>query len=60
MALAGLAVTLVGWGIAVASVGMSSSTGTRLVFVLVGIVVSLFGSLGIINKAYQQHAVWKK
>ncbi len=60
MALVGLVVTLVGWGIAVASLGMSSSTGGRLVFVLVGIVVSLVGSVGIINQAYQKNAVWRK
>ena len=60
MALVGLVVTLVGFGIAVASLGMSSSTGGRLVFVLVGIAVSLVGSLGIINQAYQKNAVWKK
>ena len=60
MALAGLGVTLVGWLIAVSSVGMMSSTSGRLVMVLVGIIVSLVGIMGVINPAYQKNAVWKK
>ena len=60
MALVGLVITLAGWLIAVGSVGMSSSTKGRLLIVLVGIVVSLVGSLGVVNQAYQKNAVWKK
>ncbi len=60
MALVGIVVTLVGFLIAATSVGMTSSTGMRLVIVLVGIVVCLVGSLGIINPAYQKNAIWKK
>jgi hypothetical protein len=60
MALAGLGVTLVGWLIAVSSVGMMSSTSGRLVMVLVGIIVSLVGIMGVINPAYQKNAIWKK
>jgi hypothetical protein len=60
MALVGLVVTFVGFLISAASVGMMSATGGRLVMVLVGIAVSLFGILGIINPAYQKDAVWKR
>ena len=60
MAFVGLAVALAGFLIAVGSLGMSSSNGVRLVIVLVGIVVSLVGSLGVINQAYMKNAVWKK
>lgn len=60
MALAGIVVNLVGFGIAVASLGMSASPGGRLIFVLVGIAVSLVGSLGVVNTAYMKNAVWKK
>jgi hypothetical protein len=60
MALVGLGVTLVGWLIAVSSVGMMSSTSGRLVMVLVGIIVSLVGIMGVINPAYQKNAIWKK
>jgi hypothetical protein len=60
MALAGLAITLAGFLIAVFSVGISGGTGMRLILVLAGIVVSLVGIIGVINPAYQRNAVWKK
>jgi hypothetical protein len=60
MSLVGLVITLVGFLSAVASLGMSASVGGRLIFVLVGIAVSLAGSLGVITQAYQKNAVWKK
>jgi hypothetical protein len=60
MALVGLVVTFVGFLISAASVGMMSATGGRLVMVLIGIAVSLFGILGIINPAYQKDVVWKR
>jgi len=60
MALVGLIVTFAGFVLAAASVGISSSTTGRLGMVLVGIVLSLIGILGVINPAYQKNAVWKK
>lgn len=60
MGFVGLAVTLAGFLIAAASVGIVGSTGGRLVVVLVGILVSLFGIVGLINPAYQKDAVWKR
>ena len=60
MALAGLIVTLLGFGISVASLGMSSSVGGRMVIVLIGLAVSLGGIIGMINPAFQKKAVWKK
>lgn len=60
MALAGLVVTLLGFLIAFLSLGMTSSVNARMVMVLVGIAVSLFGILGLINKAYQKNAIWRK
>ena len=60
MALAGIVVTFVGFLIAAASVGVMSGAGGRLVMVLIGIAVSLFGILGMINPAYQKTAVWKR
>jgi hypothetical protein len=56
----GLAVTLLGFVIAVASLGVASSTSGRLVVVLAGIAVSLVGSLGILNQAFLKNALWKK
>ena len=60
MAVVGLAVTLFGFLLAAASVGISSGNTVRLGIVLVGIVISLVGILGVINPAYQKTAVWKK
>ena len=60
MAIAGLIVTLLGFIIAVASLGMSSSVSGRMVIVLVGLVVSLVGIIGLINPAYQKKAAWRK
>ena len=60
MAIAGLIVTLLGFIISVASLGMSSSVGGRMVIVLIGLVVSLVGIIGLINPAFQKKAVWKK
>jgi hypothetical protein len=60
MAALGLLITFLGFVLSVASLGLSSSNSTRLVIVLVGIVVSLGGIIGVINPAYQKNALWKK
>lgn len=60
MAIAGLIVTLLGFAISVGSLGMSSSVGGRMVIVLVGLVVSLAGIIGLINPAFQKKAAWRK
>lgn len=60
MALVGLVVTLAGFVLAASSVGITASTTGRLGIVVVGIVLSLIGILGVINPAYQKNAVWKK
>src|SRR5438045_1966007 len=60
MALVGLLVTFAGFLLAVASVGLTSSTSVRLVMVLVGIAVSLGGIMGLITPAYRQNAAWKR
>jgi hypothetical protein len=53
-------VTLAGFAIAVASLGMASSVNARLIIVLLGIAVSLFGIIGVINPAYLKTAIWRK
>jgi hypothetical protein len=60
MAIAGLIVTFLGFVIAVASLGISSSVSGRLVIVLVGLVVSLGGIIGLINPGFQKKAAWRK
>jgi len=53
-------VTFAGFVLAALSVGITSGNGGRLGIVLVGIVISLVGILGIINPAYQKNALWKR
>ena len=59
MILIGLFITILGFGISLLSLAIQS-TGARLALVLFGIAVSLFGILGVINKAYLKNALWKK
>jgi hypothetical protein len=60
MAIVGLLVTLLGFIIAVLSVAIASSAGARLGIVVLGIAVSLFGIMGILNPAYLKNVIWRK
>lgn len=60
MGLAGLVIAFAGFLVAAASVGLTGSNGARLIIVLVGIFVSLFGIIGVLNPAYMKDAIWKK
>ena len=60
MAGIGIVVTLLGFIVAVMSLGMTSSVNGRMIMVLVGICVSLFGILGLIVPAYNKKAIWRK
>jgi hypothetical protein len=60
MILVGILVTFLGFVITVLSLAATSSVGGRLVMVLAGLAVSLFGILGVLNKAYLKNAIWKK
>ena len=56
----GLLVTLLGFAITVASLGVASAMSGRLIMTLLGIAVSLFGIMGILNPHYVKTAIWKK
>ena len=56
----GIAVTLFGFVIAVMSLGITSGVNGRMIMVLVGIAVSLFGIMGLIIPAYNKKAIWRK
>lgn len=60
MILIGLLVTLLGFLISLLSLTLTSSVGGRLVLVLLGLAVSLFGIIGLLNKHYLKNAIWKK
>ena len=56
----GVLVTLLGFIIAVMSLGMTSSVNGRMIMSLVGIAVSFFGIMGLIIPAYNKNAIWRK
>lgn len=60
MLLIGLAVTVVGFLIAVLSLGITGSVSGRMILVLAGLAISLSGIIGLVNKAYLRDAIWKK
>jgi hypothetical protein len=60
MLFAGLFVTLLGFVISVASLGVASAVSGRLIIVLIGLAVSLVGIIGIMNPAQLKNAIWKK
>lgn len=60
MTIAGIIVTLLGFLISVASVGVMSDVTGRMIMVLVGIAVSLVGIIGMINRAALSKAIWRK
>ena len=60
MVAVGLLVTLLGFAISVASLGVASAVSDRLILTLIGIAVSLFGIMGILNPHYMKTAIWKK
>jgi hypothetical protein len=60
MALAGLIVTILGFLVAVASLGITSSVGGRMGLVLAGIAISLVGIIGVLNRSFLSKAIWRK
>jgi hypothetical protein len=60
MILIGIFVTFLGFTLSVLSLVLASSVGGRLVTVVLGIAISLFGIMGLLNKHYLKNAIWKK
>ena len=60
MKLAGILIVLVGWLLPVIGLSITSSTGARYFLCLVGITITLIGIIGVLNKAHQKDAVWKR
>ncbi len=56
----GIIVTVLGFVISLLSLTLASSVTGRLTVVLLGIAVSLFGILGLLNRAFMKKAIWKK
>jgi hypothetical protein len=60
MRLAGLALVIGGWVLAMSGLFLTTSNVARAVFAVAGISVSVFGNLGVLNKYYLDRAIWKK
>ena len=60
MIAAGIVITLLGFLIAVGSVGITTSVGGRMIVVLIGLAVSLGGIIGVLNRAFLAKAIWRK
>ncbi len=60
MRLIALLVIVGGWAIAMSGLFLTTASTTRILFALVGICVSLFGILGVLNQYYLSRAIWKK
>ena len=60
MRLIGVVCVLGGWALAVAGLFLSQSTTVRALIACVGIGISLYGSLGVLNGYYLERAIWKK
>ncbi len=60
MKLIGLLITVAGWLLALVGLGLTSSTGGRMAFALIGVALAITGILGFMNPAYVKDAVWKK
>jgi hypothetical protein len=59
MKFVGVLLAVFGWAIPVVGLTMTQSTTVRLVLCLIGLSVTLFGILSVLNGAHQKHAIWK-
>ncbi len=60
MRIIALLVILAGWGIAVGGLLVTQGTFARGILACVGIAVTLFGILGILNGYHLKNAIWKQ
>jgi hypothetical protein len=58
MKIVGILVAFLGFVVSFASLALNS-TGGRFALVILGLALSLFGILGILNNAHLHHAIWK-
>ncbi len=60
MKILGVVLAIFGWLLPVMALSWTSSTGVRLVLCVIGILITLTGILGVLNKAHQKDVVWKR
>ena len=60
MVAVGLLIMLAGFLLSLLSLSLATAVGVRMALVLAGIAISLFGLIGVVNRAYLKHAIWKR
>ena len=60
MRLLGLLIIVGGWAAAVGGLFFTTSNEVRAIIACAGILVSVFGILGVLNSYYLARAIWKK
>jgi len=60
MVAAGLLIMLAGFLLSLLSLTVASTVGVRMALVLAGIAITLFGLIGVLNRAYLKNALWKR
>jgi hypothetical protein len=60
MVAAGLLIMLAGFLLSLLSLTLASAVGVRMALVLAGIAITLFGLIGVLNRAYLKNALWKR
>ena len=60
MVILGLIIAFAGFLIALLSLGMTSSVNGRMIMVLAGLAVSVFGIIAVVNRAYLKNPIWKR
>jgi hypothetical protein len=59
MKLVGLALVIIGWLLPIVTLPYTQSLKVRFVLALLGIAISLFGILSVLNKEHLKKAIWK-
>jgi hypothetical protein len=60
MAFVGLLLCLLGMGVSVGGLALTTGVAGRMAAALIGIAISLTGIIGFVNRAYLKNAVWRK
>ncbi len=60
MVAAGLLIMLAGFLLSLLSLTLASAVGVRMALVLLGIAITLFGLIGVLNRAYLKNPLWKR
>lgn len=60
MKLVGILLAVFGWLLPVVGLSLTSSTGVRMFLCILGIAITLFAILGVLNRAHLKEAIWKQ